>query len=89
MVEVGLVNAQRLRWTTRKPDCIKIADSSSIYAGFNEFFPALLFYIVGVLITFIIFFIEIWYHRKEQSNISKIKNKKQKLLKLRLITKKM
>lgn len=84
MVEAGIIHRQRLQWTIFKPECIKVVDSSSIFVGIKEFFPALLFYIVGILVSFLIFGGEIWTERVQQ----KKRNNYNKVQKLKIIHKK-
>lgn len=59
LIEHGLVYRERIKWTTPKPECIKVVDSSKINVGMNEFFPALLFYMIGIVISFFILLCEI------------------------------
>lgn len=58
MVEVGLAQREMKKWKTRKPVCQKSISNTGAVTFF-EIIPSLLFLIVGILLSLLVFFIEL------------------------------
>lgn len=58
-LEVGILSYSRQRYLQPKPKCSNIASSAYKRIGLTEFWPALTFLLYGIVVSWIVFLLEI------------------------------